>query len=155
TQPAVAPLLTLIRCALGLSPLDEGTAVDLLHSPFGGADPFGERRLRQALRAIDPSRPSGELLVEALRQPALLSLVEQRWVKPARAIATLLATARTAAARPGATAEDVLWQVWQASGLAQRWAALSARGGRRGATADRDLDAILVLFDAAARFTDR
>src|SRR5690606_8813957 len=26
---------------------------------------------------------------------------------------------------------------------------------RRGATADRDLDAILVLFDAAARFTDR
>ena len=155
TQPAVAPLLTLIRCALGLSPLDEGTAVDLLHSPFGGADPFGERRLRQALRAIDPSRPSGELLVEALRQPALLSLVEQRWVKPARAVATLLATARTAAARPGATAEDVLWQVWQASGLAQRWAALSARGGRRGATADRDLDAILVLFDAAARFTDR
>jgi len=155
TQPAVAPLLTLIRCALGLSPLDEGTAVDLLHSPFGGADPFGERRLRQALRAIDPTRPSGELLVEALRQPALLSLVDQRWVKPARTIATLLATARTAAARPGATAEDVLWEVWKASGLAQRWAALSARGGRRGATADRDLDAMLVLFDAAARFTDR
>jgi superfamily I DNA/RNA helicase/RecB family exonuclease len=155
TQPAVAPLLTLIRCALGLSPLDEGTAVDLLHSPFGGADPFGERRLRQALRAIDPTRPSGELLVEALRQPALLSLVDQRWVKPARTIATLLATARTAAARPGATAEDVLWEVWKASGLAQKWAALSARGGRRGATADRDLDAMLVLFDAAARFTDR
>ena len=155
TQPAVAPLLTLIRCALGLSPLDEAAAVDLLHSPFGGADPFGERRLRQALRAIDPARPSGELLVEALRQPALLSLVDQRWVKPARSIATLLATARTTAARPGATAEDVLWEVWKASGLAQRWAALSARGGRRGATADRDLDAMLVLFDAAARFTDR
>jgi superfamily I DNA/RNA helicase/RecB family exonuclease len=154
-QPAVAPLLTLIRCALGLSPLDEGTAVDLLHSPFGGADPFSERRLRQALRAIDPTRPSGELLVEALRQPSLLSLVDQRWVKPARTIATLLATARTAAARPGATAEDVLWEVWRASGLAQRWATLSARGGRRGATADRDLDAMLVLFDAAARFTDR
>lgn len=155
TQPAIAPLLTLIRCALGLSPLDEGTAVDLLHSPFGGADPFGERRLRQVLRATDPTRPSGELLVEALQQPAILSLVDQRWVKPARNVATLLATARSAAARPGATAEDVLWEVWRASGLAERWAAASARGGRRGATADRDLDAMLVLFDAAARFTDR
>src|SRR6185369_15814511 len=41
------------------------------------------------------------------------------------------------------------------SGLAERWAAQSARGGRRGATADRDLDAVLVLFDAAARFADR
>jgi superfamily I DNA/RNA helicase/RecB family exonuclease len=155
TQPAVAPLLTLIRCALGLSSLDEGTVVDLLHSPLGGADPFGERRLRQVLRANDPSRPSGELLVEALRQPAVLSLVDQRWVKPARRIATLLTTARAAAARPSATAEDVLWEVWRASGLADSWGAASARGGRRGATADRDLDAVLVLFDAAARFTDR
>jgi len=49
----------------------------------------------------------------------------------------------------------VLWRVWRASGLAERWAGLSARGGRRGATADRDLDAVMVLFDAAARFTDR
>ena len=62
---------------------------------------------------------------------------------------------REAAARPAATAEDVLWAVWRASGLADRWAAASARGGRRGATADRDLDAVMVLFDAAARFTDR
>ncbi len=155
TQPAIAPLLTMIRCALGLAPLDESTVVDLLHSPLGGADPFGERRLRQVLRATDPSRPSGDLLVEALHQPALLSLVDQRWVRPARNIAGLLTTARTAAARPNATAEDVLWQVWRASGLAERWAAASARGGRRGATADRDLDAVLVLFDTAARFTDR
>ncbi len=49
----------------------------------------------------------------------------------------------------------MLWAVWRASGLADKWAAASARGGRRGATADRDLDAVMVLFDAAARFTDR
>src|SRR5205814_4167189 len=41
------------------------------------------------------------------------------------------------------------------SGLAERWSAVSARGGHRGATADRDLDAVMVLFDAAARFADR
>src|SRR5690606_9596815 len=78
-----------------------------------------------------------------------------RWARPALAVANLIAVAREAAARPAATPEEVLWAVWRASGLAERWSAMSALGGRRGATADRDLDAILVLFDAAARFTDR
>jgi superfamily I DNA/RNA helicase/RecB family exonuclease len=159
TQPAIAPLLLLLRCALNLSTLDEGTAVELLHSALGGADPFAERKLRQALRVtastVGDRRPSGELLVEALREPGALALVDQRWARPAATVARLMATARTTAVRPGATAEDVLWEVWKASGLADRWAAASARGGRRGATADRDLDAVLVLFDAAARFTDR
>jgi ATP-dependent exoDNAse (exonuclease V) beta subunit len=159
TQPAVAPILTLVRCALDESLLDEATAVALLHSPLGGADPFVERKLRQALREtatrMGDRRPSGVLLVEALRGNGGLALVEQRWARPALAIAGLIATARAAAARASATAEDVLWAVWRASGLAERWAALSAAGGRRGATADRDLDAVLVLFDAAARFTDR
>ena len=159
TQPAIAPLLNLLRCALGMSTLDEGAAVELLHSALGGADPFQERKLRQGLRATAAAsgdiRPSGELLVEALLDPGALAMVEQRWARAARSVAGLLATARAAAARPTATAEDVLWEVWRATGLAERWAAASARGGRRGATADRDLDAVLVLFDAAARFTDR
>ncbi|HEX6872075.1 MAG TPA: ATP-dependent helicase, partial [Micromonosporaceae bacterium] len=159
TQPAVAPLLALLRCALGQSTLDEEAAVGLLHSPLGGADPFAERRLRQGLREVAVSlgdrRPSGELLVEALTNPGELALVDQRWARPALAVANLVATVQAAAQRPKATAEDVLWAVWRASGLAERWAAASAAGGRRGATADRDLDAVLVLFDAAARFTDR
>src|SRR5262249_2219028 len=44
---------------------------------------------------------------------------------------------------------------WRGSGLADRWSAVSARGGHRGAVADRDLDAVVTLFDAAARFVDR
>jgi superfamily I DNA/RNA helicase/RecB family exonuclease len=159
TQPAIAPLLLLLRCAFGESTLDEETAVTLLHSPLGGADPFSERRLRRDLReiagAVGDHRPSGELLVEALLDEAELATVDDRWARPARAIAGLMATARRGAANPSASAEDVLWRVWRASGLAERWAGLSARGGRRGATADRDLDAVMVLFDAAARFTDR
>jgi superfamily I DNA/RNA helicase/RecB family exonuclease len=159
TQPAVVPLLLLLRCALDESTLDEEAAVSLLHSSLGGADPFSERRLRQALREtavrIGDDRSSGELLVEALTNPGDLSLVDQRWARPAHNIAGLLATARDMASRPTATAEDVLWVVWRQSGLAERWSAISARGGRRGATADRDLDAVMVAFDAAARFTDR
>ena len=159
TQPAVVPILLLLRSALTPSTLDEESAVALLHSPLGGADPFSERQLRQGLRSIalagGDKRPSGELLVDALRDARDLAALDHRWTWPAKAVASLLATAGEAAARPEATAEDVLWAVWRASGLADRWAAASARGGRRGATADRDLDAVMVLFDAAARFTDR
>jgi len=159
TQPAVVPLLVLLRCALDESTLDEETAVSLLHSALGGADPLSERRLRQGLREaaarLGDQRPSGELMVEALTEPSMLALIDPRWARPARAIADLMTVARQTALRRGATAEDVLWAVWRTSGLADKWAAASARGGRRGATADRDLDAVLVLFDAAARFTDR
>ncbi|MEU4589507.1 ATP-dependent helicase [Micromonospora aurantiaca (nom. illeg.)] len=169
-QPAVAPLLLLLRCALEPDRLDEEAAVALLHSPLGGADPLAERRLRQGLRALalaaGDRRPSGELLVEALRDPAELATIERRWAAPAQAVAHLLATARETAGRPGATVEDVLWAVWRESGLAERWAGAITRGRAatgehetaqrwRAEAADRDLDAVLVLFDAAARFTDR
>ncbi|MEV6811353.1 ATP-dependent DNA helicase, partial [Micromonospora sp. NPDC051296] len=169
-QPAVAPLLLLLRCALEPARLDEEAAVALLHSPLGGADPLAERRLRQGLRAIalagGDRRPSGELIVEALRDPAELAGVERRWAEPAQTVAGLLAVAREAADRAGATVEDVLWAVWRASGLAELWSAALTRGPavagegdlarrRRAEAADRDLDAVLVLFDAAARFTDR
>ena len=158
-QPAVAPLLLALRCALEPDWLDEESAVALLHSPLGGADPLAERRLRQGLRALalaaGDRRPSGVLLVEALRDPRDLLAVERRWAAPARTVASLLTTVREAAQKPGATAEDTVWALWQASGLAERWAAASARGGHRGATADRDLDAVMVLFEAAAHFTDR
>ena len=158
-QPAVAPLLLALRCAVEPDRLDEDAAVALLHSPLGGADPMAERRLRQGLRALalagGDRRPSGVLLVEALRDPRELLAVERRWAAPAHTVAGLLTTVRAAAARPGATVEDTVWALWQASGLAERWAAASARGGHRGATADRDLDAVMVLFEAAARFTDR
>ncbi|MFC0031289.1 ATP-dependent helicase [Micromonospora chaiyaphumensis] len=169
-QPGVAPLLLLLRCALEPDRLDEESAVALLHSPLGGADPLAERRLRQGLRALalaaGDRRPSGELIVEALRDPAELATVERRWAAPAQAVAHLLDTARQAAATPGATAEDVLWAVWRESGLAERWAGAITRGRAatgehetaqrwRAEAADRDLDAVMVLFDAAARFTDR
>ncbi|WP_433529797.1 ATP-dependent helicase [Micromonospora sp. CA-263727] len=169
-QPAVAPLLLLLRCALEPERLDEEAAVALLHSPLGGADPLAERRLRQGLRALalagGDRRPSGELIVEALRDPAELAGVERRWAEPAQTVAGLLAVARETAGRAGATVEDVLWAVWRASGLTELWSAALTRGPavagegdlarrRRAEAADRDLDAVMVLFDAAARFTDR
>jgi superfamily I DNA/RNA helicase/RecB family exonuclease len=171
-QPAVAPFLLLLRCAVDPEALNEEAAVALLHSPLGGADPLAERRLRQGLRALAISagdrRPSGDLLVDAIRDPAGLDLVERRWARPAQTVARLLTVAREAAAETGASAEQVLWTVWRESGLHDRWYAMStgnnpmpdqrdsARAREwRSEAADRDLDAMVVLFDAAARFVDR
>jgi superfamily I DNA/RNA helicase/RecB family exonuclease len=64
-------------------------------------------------------------------------------------------SARADGRASGGTAHDVLWAVWNASGLAASWQQASAAGGSRGAAADADLDAVVALFDAAARFTDR
>src|SRR3546814_16866264 len=52
--------------------------------------------------------------------------------------------------------EEILWEAWQATGLGPRWSHQVMRGdpGPAGAQADRDLDAIVALFDTAASFTD-
>ncbi|MBW0008589.1 MAG: ATP-dependent helicase, partial [Pseudonocardiales bacterium] len=165
-QSAVLPMLEVLRCAVRPAALDEQTAVALLGSPLGGADPLALRRLRRELRrrelAAGGARSSGALLVDVLctdrgsaqgRHRALEGL-DDRTAAPARRLAALLAAAAEVARR-GDSAEEVLWQVWQASGLARRWAATAARGGPAGMQADRDLDAVVALFDAAARYADR
>ena len=57
--------------------------------------------------------------------------------------------------RRGAGPEDVLWALWTASRLEKRWVAQSERGGPGAVQADRDLDAAVGLFDAAAAYVDR
>lgn len=51
--------------------------------------------------------------------------------------------------------EDVLWTLWTSSRLERRWFRQSRRGGAAGMQADRDLDAAVELFDAAAGYVDR
>jgi superfamily I DNA/RNA helicase/RecB family exonuclease len=102
---------------------------------------------------------SDPLLVKALRAAAAgcpdpLDALPAHEKAPLRRVGALLAIAGDAA-RAGESAEEVLWRVWQACGLDRRWSDASARGGPVGAAADRDLDAVLALFDAAARFADR
>jgi superfamily I DNA/RNA helicase/RecB family exonuclease len=102
---------------------------------------------------------SDPLLIEALRaaaagRPDPLDALPANQTAPLRRVGALLAIAGDAA-RAGESAEEVLWRIWQACGLDRRWSDASARGGPVGAAADRDLDAVLALFDAAARFADR
>ena len=157
-EPAVRPLLLLLRCALKPGELDEVAAEDLLTGPLGGADALALKRLKRALRDLEElsggQRPPHELMVAALDDPRELLLVHEKVRAPAERVARLIATVRKKAAE-GGSAEDVLWAVWQESGLADRLLEQSVKGGAKGATADRDLDAVVALFEHAARFVDR
>jgi superfamily I DNA/RNA helicase/RecB family exonuclease len=168
-EPGTRPLLTLLRCALRPATLDEQTAAELLTGPLGGTDALGLRRLRRWLRATAPTEtepsdpaapgpsrpvlPPAEPLVGAILDPRGLTLVPPQVAEPAEKLARLLTVARDTI-KAGRNAEEVLWAVWEESGLAATWQAASAAGGAAGAAADRDLDAVLALFDSAARFTD-
>ncbi len=157
-QPAVRPLLAILRCAADPAALDEDTATMLLSSALGGADPLALRRLRRGLRRLEMAagrdRSSGELLVEVVRSADRLAALEDSESLPARRVAGLLRTARDAVAR-GRSVEQVLWEVWQDSGLESRWVAQAGRRGTAGMQADRDLDAIVGLFESAAKYVDR
>ena len=156
-EPGTRPLLMLLRCALNQVHLDEPTAAELLCGPLGGTDALGLRRLRRSLQLLADADPEGQhtadLLAHALLDPRDLAMVPDRVAAPAQRLARLLATAKDAISK-GGSAEDVLWAIWAASGLAAQWQQASAAGGPAGAAADRDLDAVLALFDKAAHFTD-
>jgi superfamily I DNA/RNA helicase/RecB family exonuclease len=159
-EPGTRPLLMLLRCALQQKELDEQTAAELLCGPLGGTDALGLRRLRRSLQLLADADPETQQAVDrqdmvahALLDPRDLTVVPDRVAEPAQKVAGLLATARKAIDK-GGSAEDVLWAIWDASGLARQWQQASAAGGPAGAAADRDLDAVLALFDKAAHFAD-
>lgn len=136
--------------------------LDLDRAHDGGAHgdaPEGDASREGAREGADPERggayrPSSQLLVDALRDPAELTLVDPEIAAPATRVAQALRTVRDLNAR-GADAEQVLWELWRDSGLADRLLRASLAGGRRGAAADRDLDAVVALFESAARYCDR
>ncbi|GAB4099867.1 ATP-dependent DNA helicase [Sinomonas halotolerans] len=157
-EAAVRPLLSAYRIALSPSELTAESAVALLTSRVGGASALELRRLRQSLRQLELSagggRTSDALLVEALEIPGVLESLGME-AQAARRVARMLARGRAAVAEPGATAETVLWALWDAAGLARRWYGLALAGGPLGLRADRDLDALMALFHTAERYVDR
>lgn len=175
-EMAVRPLLALLEVALDVAtgrpdPIDAQTAVDAVLSPIGGADSVGLRRLRRSLRRNElecgGGRTSDELLAAGLVAPMTLGMLGPEGAparRVARAISAGVAAARTINGSEGVggtrfapevTAESVLWALWEATGLAETWRRVALGGGLTGARADRHLDAVVALFDAAATYVDR
>src|SRR5690606_31282050 len=115
-------------------------------------------RLRIALRAEElageGNRPADELLVEALAAPGRFVTIDHRVGRLAEKLAATLASVREAA-EAGATIEEMLWSVWERSGLARSWFDTSLTAGIAAAEANRNIDGVLALFSAAKRFVER
>jgi len=162
-EPAVAPLLLALRVAADAEALTNEAARQLLLSPLGGADPAALRRLGRELRAHDRlarerrgesplPAPSGDLLREAVADPRVLLLLDERVARPAARLARLLADAREAL-RAGP--EAALWALWDGSPWPQRLERASRSGGVAARNADRDLDAVVALFSTLGRAQER
>lgn len=157
-EPAVLPLLDAFRVALDPNILDAELVVSLLTSRLGRSTALNLRRLRQGLREQELSqgggRASDELLIEALRHPEKLAPLGWEGGNASR-IAAMLGAGQEAVAVPGANAETVLWALWSAADCSQTWESQALHGGPTGIRADRDLDAVMALFQTAERYVDQ
>lgn len=155
---AARALLDAAAVSLDVLPLDADLATAFATGPLGGLDTLAMRRLRLALRreelAGGGTRTADELLVEALGAPERLATVDAGFARRATRLARSLVQAR-ADADGGASIEEILWGLWERSGLAGVWGGQSAAGGVGAAEADRHLDAVVGLFTAAKRFVER
>ncbi|MBV7670837.1 ATP-dependent helicase [Streptomyces halstedii] len=184
-EPAVAPLLTALRTvalaalrggpedtspqdagtetadpAEAAGPVDTETALALLASPLGSMDATDLRRLGRALRDEERAAgnrlppPSGDLLARALAEPERLVTHDPAYARGAQRLGALLRDAREIL-EGGGTAEEALWTLWDGTPWPGRLERAALRGGAGGRNADRDLDAVCALFDAAARAEER
>ena len=159
-SPAIAPFLLIAQIALGQRQLTTDNCERLLLSEFGGADSVSLRRIRRAMiaaRSEEDSRTGAELLIAAIEKGE----ISIEGAMPLQRVHDLLSRARKVLRSKNAQGEDLLWEIWSGaltsdgSSLSQAWRRQALRGGMRGAAADRDLDAMMQLFEAARRFAER
>ena len=133
------------------------SAITLLTSRLGGASSMDVRRLRQQLRSVELQtgghRPSDDLLLGALLHPE--TLPAEGVGRAVHRIAAVLSAGRKALARPDSTSTEVLWALWEASGLEKTWVAQTRGAGPETEAAHRNLDAMIGLFEAASRFDEQ
>ena len=159
-NPAIAPFLLLARVAIKQQPLNLDTAERLLMSELGGADSISLRRIRRAMiaaRADGDERSGTQLLLDAISDGDIAIEGADSVMR----VHELLEKARAVARNKSALADDLLWAIWSnavasdGQKLSDAWRNQSLRPGVRGAAADRDLDAMMQLFESAARYSER
>ncbi|MDO5494456.1 MAG: PD-(D/E)XK nuclease family protein, partial [bacterium] len=153
-EPAVGLLLDAIEAGrLGL----DGTMADrLLRGSVGRLDDVGIRRLRRAVLArkdeFEPDTSIDDALVELLSSREGAASLPEDLGDAAVRVFEVVDAARAALGGADSTPQQVLWAVWEASGLAGRWRTLALGGGPLADRADADLDAVMALFELAENF---
>ena len=155
--------------------------VVLLNSTYANVDAVQLRRLHQELlrldRSLDENAPTltqpddfaelsrAELLL--LHSITTTGVAEQLgatesaheeargWIfKPLDRLRSMVLAARTAITDESLAAEpeQALWRVWSAAGVAERWQRQASGNDLPGRQANRNLDAVIALFQTAERF---
>ena len=153
-QRLVSAILLSIRALE--NPLPNKELEELLTGPIGGADPVGLRRLIRALRRWKPEERGMDMLREILHseviEDSLVEVLNSYEKATLDRIIGILSAGREVMKKQGSP-EEVLWEIWSKADLANRLRNSSLRGGPTGSQADRDLDAMMSLFDAAGDYS--
>lgn len=174
-------LLEVASLPRDVSGLTYQDVIALLSSAYGGVDAVQLRRLHQELLTLDrslgedaPQLAQPDEFAELSRAELLLlhtiiteGLAEQLqavesaqgektgWVfRPLDRIRHMAQAARIGLQDERLTAapEQALWRVWAAAGVAERWQRQAAGRDLAARQANRNLDAVITLFQTAERF---
>ena len=154
-----ASYLKLLKQVLSDSPISYDTAIDLFTSPISGFDAITLRRLRRSLRAQEVMaggiRTSQDLLAELFMAPGSAATIDTVEGKRAQKLVELFFELRELAAQPETTVEDLLWHAWSNSAPSKTWPKLAVGVDEVALQVARNLDSVVALFGAAARYVER
>ena len=150
--------LKLAEAVLSKEPITAEQGIALLAGPIGGFDAITLRRLRRELRKQeldgDGARSSNELIAELFTARGSADALAGEGKRAARFI-HLFFELKEIAEDESKTIEDILWTAWVKSAPSKKWPEL-ARGVEEVALqANRNIDSVVALFSAAARFVER
>jgi len=128
-EPGPRPLLLLRGARMRPGTLDEDAAAQLLTGPLGAATPWSAQA--PPARGKPRRAPGGDDGRTACRRPQRPRDSPDRRGRPRMRPGQggRSAGARSATTASDGNAQDTLWAVWHASGLAREWQAASAAGG--------------------------
>jgi len=161
-NPAIRPFLLAAHFVLHpdqLSVKNWESIQELLLSEICGADSIQIRQIRTLFaqsRTADDERTTTQMMVDAITDPITIDIDESAII-PLIRLRNLLQGARKARHE----ISELLWALWssavnyQNESIPELWRTRALKGGVRGAAADRDLDSIIQLFEAARRFSER
>ena len=154
---AAGELLQLAAVCLSDEPVSLAQAEWLLTSEVCGLDALSLLRLKRSLRRAyqDSEATADELLLSAMSEPAVIALVRSQEARKAEQFIRLIGQTRLLAQEPEATTEAVLWNLISGTALMDRWVVASRGVSELAMQAGKNLDSVLALFAAAARFTER
>lgn len=144
-QSIVQAMLQAVDIVMGNG--TEEDIIELATGPIGGADPITLRRIQREIGELGPVVRGAAGVAEDARLGEQAESVLTH-------LSAVIQTGREAVER-GDSLELILWSIWEATGLSTSKMYTALRGGPAAAQANRDLNAMMELFDVAGDYVER